>query len=118
MKLSLVEEGSALTESGGLMQTQTWARNVLPLDDVNNLQASLQLPASLASTAYSDRRNALFTSPESATAHESSIQLLRRRNSGRAWSENEGKEPICRFTLHELDELADVRSLIAARASS
>ena len=37
-----------------------------PLDDVNNLQASLQVPASLASTAYSDRRNTLFTSPESA----------------------------------------------------
>ena len=39
MKLSLVEEGSTLTQSGGLMQTQTWAGNVLPLDDVNNLQA-------------------------------------------------------------------------------
>ena len=37
-----------------------------PLDHVNNLQASLQVPVSLASTAYSDRRNVLFTSPEYA----------------------------------------------------
>ena len=39
-----------------------------PLDDVNILQASLLVPAPLASTAYSLRRNVLFTSPESAHA--------------------------------------------------
>jgi hypothetical protein len=36
------------------------------LDHVNNLQASLQLPVSFASTAYSHRRNVRFTSPEYA----------------------------------------------------
>src|SRR5579871_5042593 len=36
------------------------------LDHVNRFAASLQVPAKLVSTAYSDRRNARFTSPESA----------------------------------------------------
>ena len=37
-----------------------------PVDDVNNLKASWQLPALLRFDGYSDRRNALFTSPEYA----------------------------------------------------
>ena len=40
---------------------------------MNNLKASLQVPASLASTAYSDRRNALFTSPEYAPRTKSAF---------------------------------------------
>ena len=43
------------------------AANAKPtLDHVNKVAASLLVPAALVSTAYSDRRNALFTSPESA----------------------------------------------------
>jgi hypothetical protein len=46
----------------------------LSLDRVNKVEASLQVPASLASTAYSDRRNALFTSSESALKNSRSLK--------------------------------------------
>jgi len=47
-----------------------------PLDHVNNLQASLQLPVSFASTAYSHRRNVRFTSPEYALDSIACVRVL------------------------------------------
>ncbi len=69
----------------------------------------MQVPASLVSAAYSDRRNALFTSPESALASSSTGF---RRNTGRFLANG-----IRRFRSMAKNERANSKSGTRSRTS-